>query len=115
VPENGVIAFYESGRGHGRSAAIAVARIRRRYLADEAAARGLSEQRGVLSARAIQSMSQRNQICVIEFDNLKLLKTPIPLLRLKDMNCADRANLVTARRLGPAALNSLLRAGLGDA
>jgi GNAT superfamily N-acetyltransferase/predicted nucleic acid-binding protein len=116
IPEEGVLVFYESrgNLGHGRSAAIAVARIRRRYLADEAAARGLSQQKGVLSPEAIRAMAQRNEICVIEFDNLKLLKRDIPLSRLKEIDCADNANLVTARRLRAEALGSLLKMGMSD-
>jgi hypothetical protein len=64
IPEDGVIVFYESaGRGQGRSAATAVARIRRRYLAEEAIATGLASQKGVLSPDAVQAMARGKSVC----------------------------------------------------
>ena len=114
IPENGLIAFYESqgkSKASGRSAAIAIARILRRYLASEEAALKLAQLRGVLSQAKIKEMASGGDLCVVEFDNLMLFKDPIGLARLKEIGCADNANLVTARAISNSALESLIELG----
>lgn len=114
IPEHGIIIFYEStgpGKSKGRSAAIAVGRIQRRYLASEAAASGLAQLRGVLSDSDIQAMAKGQKLCVTEFDNLMRFRKPIPLAKLKEIGCADGANLVTARSLETTALIKLIEMG----
>lgn len=114
LPEHGLIVFYESGgpeRHKGRSAAVAIGRIQRRYLATEEAALGLAQIRGVLSQEEVRSASKNGSICVTEFDNLMRFRSPVPLATLKKMGCADGANLVTGKRLETAALLKLIEAG----
>lgn len=114
IPENGLIAFYESqgkSKATGRSAAIAVARILSRFLASEEAALNLAQLRGVLSKAEIRDMAGGGDLCVVEFDNLMLFKEPIGLARLKEIGCADNANLVTARALGNSAFERLIEIG----
>ncbi len=114
VPDHGLIAFYESGgpgTHKGRSAAVAIGRIQRRYLATEETALGLAQIRGVLSQEEVRSTSKNGNICVTEFDNLMRFRTPVPLAALKKLGCADGANLVTGRRLEIAALLKLIEAG----
>lgn len=108
IPEDGLIVFYESGNRGGRSAAIAVGRIRRRYLATEAAANRLTVESGVLGSRSLQRMAAGKQVCVTEFDCVLRFKHPVTLPHLKEIGCADAANLVTARALPPLALKALL-------
>lgn len=114
IPEHGIIVFYEStgpGKSKGRSAAIAVGRIQRRYLASEAAACGLAQLRGVLSTEDIKAMAKGQNLCVTEFDNLMRFRKHVPLSKLKEIGCADGANLVTARPLETAAAMELIDLG----
>ena len=108
IPENGLIVFYESGSRGGRSAAIAIGRIRRRYLAGEATAAELAALSGVLSRRSVRDMAEGDEVCVTEFDNVARFKRVVPLSELKEMGCADAANLVTARPISPPGLKALL-------
>lgn len=114
IPENGLVVFYESqgkSKATGRSAAIALARIQRRYLASQEAALKLAQLRGVLSETEIKEMAGGGDLCVVEFDNLMLFKNPVGLACLKKIKCADDANLVTARPLSNSALESLIELG----
>jgi GNAT superfamily N-acetyltransferase len=114
IPDHGIIVFYESagqGKSRGRSAAIALGRIQRRYLASETSASELAQLRGVLSDNDIQAMAKGQNLCVTEFDNLMRFRSPVALAKLKEIGCADGANLVTARSLDTTALIRLIDIG----
>lgn len=114
IPENGVIVFFESAgkaKSKGRSAATAIARVQRRFLATERTASSLAQLRGVLSQLDIQTMANGEDLCVTEFDNLLKLRYPVPLARLKEIGCADGANLVTAKTLSSNSLQRLIEIG----
>jgi len=113
IPEGGLIVFYESSSHHGRSAAIAIARVRRRYLANESTASQLTIESGVLGGRSLHKMAAGKQLCVTEFDNVAVFSCPVPLHELKQIGCADDANLVTARSISPPALEKLLSKAFG--
>lgn len=86
-------------------------RVVRRYLAQEDVAKKLSEERGVLSARAVNVIAKGEEACVTEFDNVMIFTNPVPLKYLKTIDCADGANLVTARTVGSEAALALIEAG----
>jgi len=114
IPENGLIVFFESvgrAKSKGRSAATAIARVQRRFLATEHSAANLAQLRGVLSQADIQTMANGADLCVTEFDNLLKFRTPVPLARLKEIGCADGANLVTAKALTYDSLQKLIEIG----
>lgn len=114
IPSHGLIVFYESGgkgQENGRLAATAIGRIRRRYLATQVAAVTLAQLRGVLTLEEIGIRAKGGQVCVTEFDSLLQFRNVVPLARLKEINCADGANLVTARKLGLSALQNLIEIG----
>lgn len=112
IAEPGLIFFYESsGRVMGRSAAIAIARVVRRYIATEGIAASLSNERGVLSTKELENIGKGAGVCVTEFDNLMFFADPVPLLALKALGCADDANMVTARALNSEATLALISAG----
>ncbi|WP_341711854.1 PIN domain-containing protein, partial [Erythrobacter sp.] len=114
VPDNGLIVFFESAgkaKSKGRSAATAIARVQRRFLATEHSAANLAQLRGVLSQADIQTMANGEDLCVTEFDNLLKFRNAVPLARLKEIGCADGANLVTARALSSESLQKLIEVG----
>lgn len=114
IPDNGLIVFFESAgkaKSKGRSAATAIARVQRRYLATERSASNLAQLRGVLSQVDIRTMAKGEDLCVTEFDNLLKFRNPVPLTRLIEIGCADGANLVTARTLSYESLRQLIEIG----
>lgn len=114
IPENGLIVFFESAgkaRSKGRSAATAIARVQRRFLATEHSAANLAQLRGVLSQADIHTMAKGEDLCVTEFDNLLKFRNPVPLARLREIGCADGANLVTTRNLSFDSLQKLIEIG----
>lgn len=112
IPENGLIVFYESSEGGiGRSAATAVARVVRRYLAPEGIAQRSARDRGVLNAEEVSAIAKGRAACVTEFDSLMMFEQPVPLAKLKSLGCADDSNVVTARLLNATAIERLLVEG----
>jgi predicted GNAT family acetyltransferase/predicted nucleic acid-binding protein len=114
IPDHGLIIFYESeGKSGpaGRSAAIAIGRIQRRYLASEAAACNLAQLRGVLSEAEIRSKARGGDLCITEFDHLMKFRKPVPMAKLKEIGCADGAHLVTARPITSEAMALLIKLG----
>jgi|TARA_R100000049_G_scaffold3487_1_gene7608 GNAT superfamily N-acetyltransferase len=113
IAEGGLLFFYESKDGiRGRGAAIAVARVKRRYLAPSEGASALSREKGVLSAQEVAKVAKENQACVTEFDNLLLFAKPVALAKLKELGCADDTNVVTARKITSSAASDLLAIGV---
>lgn len=111
IKDGSIAVFYESGTGGGRSAAIAVARITRRYLMDKESASQYASQRAVLEARVIHDIGRSTQVAVSEFDNLMLFRKPVPLAKLRAIGCVDGANFVTARSLASEHLLAIVKAG----
>lgn len=111
IADDGLIFFYESARKGGRSAVVAMARISRRYLAQEGAAKKLSAERGVLSAQAVKGVAKGEDACVTEFDTVMIFSSPVPLAALKAMGAADGSNMVTARAIGSEVAAALIKAG----
>lgn len=111
VPEGGLAAFYESGTGGGRKAVTAVARVTRKYLMAKESASHLLREKAVLDDEAVKSMGRGGQVVVTEFEDLILLKRPVPLARLRTLGCVDGANYVTSRPLSHEHLVEILKAG----
>jgi len=113
IGEGGLLFFYESKDGNrGRGAAIAVARVKRRYLAPSEGVGALSREGGVLNEHEVAEIAKENQACVTEFDNLLLFENPVPLSKLKQLGCADDTNMVTARKIKSSAAGELLAIGV---
>lgn len=116
IEDGGLIFFYESqDSGRGRGAAIAVARVLRRYLAPQETVDALSQERGVLGKSELAMITKHKQACVTEFDQLFLFERPIPLAQLKEIGCADNSNLVTARSIATEAGLRLIELGQPNA
>lgn len=111
IDEGGLAVFYESGTGGGRSAAIAAARISRRYLMLKETASIYAARKGVLDAETIRGIGLGTQVTVVEFDNLMLFRHPVSLSQLRGIGCADGANFVTAKRLSSHHLQEIFFAG----
>lgn|GEM_PF-305208 len=111
ISEGGLALFYESGRGGGRKAVTAIARVARKYLmAKESVGRLLSE-KAVLEAETVQTLGRGAQVVVTEFEDLMLLGSPVRLAELRRVGCVGGANFVTATPVSPEQAIAIVRAG----
>lgn len=111
IPEGGLAAFYESGRGGGRKAVTALARVTRKYLmAKETAAESLTE-KAVLEAESVKGLGRSGQVVVTEFEDLMLLRHPVRLPDLRKLGCVSGTNFVTACPLSHEHAVEIVRAG----
>jgi GNAT superfamily N-acetyltransferase len=103
--------FYESGRGHGRSSAVAVARVRETAKVCKKEVASALLRHGVLDPNEIEALSARAEISATIFDNLIRFQNPVSLRSLRSSGCIDRANLVKARRLTAEQAEAIVEKG----
>jgi hypothetical protein len=106
------IAFYESGRGGGRGAIVAVGRI-----VDvtsipvdsvpEALRRG-----GVVDK--LEDLTKSKRVLATTFDNLITLNKPVTLKKLREIGCVTKANFVSATPVSASHLAAIVGAGCID-
>jgi GNAT superfamily N-acetyltransferase/predicted nucleic acid-binding protein len=106
-----ILIFYESGRHNGRSAAIAVARVRETATVSKQEVASALLRHGVLSIEEIETLSNKTCIAATVFDNLICLQDPVSLRVLRTLGCIDGANLVGARRVTSNQLSEILKQG----
>ena len=105
------LVFYESGSEGGRSAAIAVARVIETVVANKADISATLLRHGVLESEQIECLTTDDKIAVTTFDNLMPLKKTVSLQFLRRLGCVNAANLVSATRLAPEHLVSIVHEG----
>jgi predicted GNAT superfamily acetyltransferase len=106
-----ILVFYESGRDHGRSAAVALARVRETASVSKQEVASALLRHGVLSVEEIEALSTRAVVAATIFDSVICFRNPISLSCLRELCCVDGANLVSARRLTTEQLNAIIRKG----
>jgi GNAT superfamily N-acetyltransferase/predicted nucleic acid-binding protein len=106
-----VLIFYESGRGHGRSAAVALARVRETATISKKGVSAAVLRHGVLEPSEIESISKQGAVAATVFDNLIRLHKPVSLRSLRTLGCVDDANLVGARRITGEQFSAIMRKG----
>jgi hypothetical protein len=108
----GLIAFYESGKGHGLAAVVALARVVHSYQREATALRGEDFTPSVLDSDQLSSIGTSAVRTVTAFDNLQLLPRPVPLAVLRELGCGRATQLLTSRRLTDKQLQGILLEGL---
>jgi predicted nucleic acid-binding protein len=106
-----VLIFYESGRGHGRSAAVALARVRETATVSKKEVASSLLRHGVLDLEEIEAITTKGQVAATVFDNLIRLRSPISLHSLRALGCIDDANLVGARQLTSEQFSAIIQKG----
>jgi ribosomal protein S18 acetylase RimI-like enzyme/predicted nucleic acid-binding protein len=106
------IVFYESARGKGRGAIVAIGRIVDVTSipvsnAPEALRRG-----AVVENLATLTKSKR--VLATTFDNLVALKRPVTLTNLRQIGCITKANFVSATPISATHLTAIVDAGFTD-
>lgn len=94
-----IIVFYESGRNGGRSAAIAIARVRDTAQVPKSDVAAVLLRHGVLNKNEIGKLTKGELVASTVFDTVIKFPKPVPHSRLKQMGAIDGANLITARQL----------------
>lgn len=103
-----IMLFYESGRGGGAAAVVAVARVQRAYLKPEMAIDQTDFDPSVLSADTLSSIGSSKSKTVTAFDNLIVLRRPVPLARLQRLGCGEPNHLISTRPITSEQLTGIL-------
>ena len=103
--------FYESLEGNGRGCVIALARITGSRVINKVDAIEKVKKQGVLDDRTLERRSVSKKVTETSFDNIFLLKSPVPLRRLRQLGCADGSNLVSARAVSFDQLVQVIKEG----
>lgn len=107
-----VIAFYESSRGKGRSAIVAVARI---VDVTSVLVSSVPEsfRRGAV-VDDIGSLTKSDRILATTFDNLIEFNKPVTLEKLRQIGCVTKTNFVSATPISAKHLSAIVEAGDTD-
>lgn len=103
-----IMLFYESGKGRGSSAVVAIARVRRAYLKAEGAVTGTDLDPSVLSTETLSTIGLSALKTVTAFDNLIHLPRPIGLASLQRLGCGKPTQLITTRQITTEQLAKIL-------
>jgi GNAT superfamily N-acetyltransferase/predicted nucleic acid-binding protein len=107
-----IMLFYESGRGGGASAVVAVARVQRAYLKSESAIDQADFDPSVLNASTLSSIGSSRYKTVTAFDNLIVLRRPVPLAHLQRLGCGEPNHLRSTRPINSKQLAKILEEAL---
>lgn len=109
-----IMLFYESGRGGGAAAVVAVARVQRAYLKPEKAIDQTDFDPSVLSAETLSSIGSSKSKTVTAFDNLIVLSRPVPLASLQRLGCGEPNHLISTRPITTEQLYGILDEALSS-
>lgn len=104
--------FYESTRDKGSGAVVAVGRVLRAYLRDEAAMQDEDLAASVLDSEQLSKIGLSKTKTITVFDNVMRLPNPVPLQELKRLKCGDAHQLITSQRLTGPQVQAILEKGL---
>jgi predicted nucleic acid-binding protein/ribosomal protein S18 acetylase RimI-like enzyme len=106
------IAFYESSRGKGRGAIVAVGRI------VDVTSIPVSNAPEALRRGAVVdnlgTLTKSKRVLATTFDNLVVLKKPVTLRKLRQIGCVTKANFVSATPISTIHLTAIVDAGCTD-
>lgn len=103
-----IILFYESTRGNGRAAVVAIGRVREAYLrpADMFGSDGLEH--SVLTTHTLDRIGKSKMKTVTVFDNIFTLPRSVPLTTLRRIGCGNPNHLITTRPLTDVQFQEIL-------
>lgn len=105
------IIFHESGKGLGRSAAIAVARVSRAEIIRKDKAPDELLQAAVVRGRALTRLTKGTTVLAVWFDNIMRFETPVPFSQMKAFGVDDKTNLVRSREIDSETASRIISAG----
>ncbi|SEK13438.1 MULTISPECIES: GNAT family N-acetyltransferase [unclassified Variovorax] len=104
--------FYESNKGKGLKAVVAIARVINAYLSSEGAVERADLERSALEPSDLVAIGKSETKAVVVFDNLMKLPHPVPLESLRRFGCGQATQLLTSRPLTPDQIRNILLEGL---
>ncbi|MDP2228087.1 MAG: hypothetical protein Q8J78_11495, partial [Moraxellaceae bacterium] len=107
-----LILFYESAKKGGRKSIIALARCRHSYLRSGDDIEGNDLERSVLTKDSLKRIGKSNMKAVAVFDNIHVMKQPIPLSFLKRIGCGRDTDLISTKKISDSQLQSILKEAL---
>lgn len=104
-----LVLFYESARGHGRCAIVAMARVRQAYLkqCDELSSEDLEQ--SVFTTANVKSVGASKMKTVTVFDNIFVLPQPVSLTKLRNMGCGSETQLISTNPISASQLQGILQ------
>lgn len=109
------ILFYETSHNKGRKSIVALGRATKSYMLTGGQLNLDIKRRGVLNSDTMKYIGNSEAKLVTAFDNIMVFRKPVTLVRLREMGCADGANFITAKRIEPHHLATIINEGLNDA
>lgn len=106
-----VIFFYESGRSKGSAAIVAMARVRRSYLKSIGAIESPDLDPSVLDVNDLQRIGASKVKVVTTFDNVMILRKPVPMKLLQKIGCGRPTDLISTRPITDEQMTTILEAG----
>ncbi|BFG72111.1 hypothetical protein PTKU46_01440 [Paraburkholderia terrae] len=107
-----LIFFYESGKGRGVGAVVAIARVLRSYRRNEDALGAEDLIPSVLESDRLESIGKAKVKTVTAFDNLQRLPRNVSLADLRELGCGEAHQLQTSRRLTAQQVQAILSKGM---
>lgn len=106
--------FYESSKGGGQQAIVAVARIVESYLRRRDVLLLSDLQSSVLRPETLGQIGQADIKAVSVIDNIFPLSKPVSLTRLQQLGCGDHNQLITSNPITSDQLAHILLEGFSD-
>lgn len=106
--------FYESGKGRGAAAIVAIGRVQRAFLKQDGAIDQSDFDPSVLNTQTLASIGTSKAKTVTAFDNLIVLPKPVPLSSLKKIGCGESHQLITTRPITAEQLSKILSEALSQ-
>lgn len=107
-----VILFYESSEKGGRKSIIAAARAKESRILTVDEVKPDTKRRGVLRADTFRHIGTSSRKLAITIDNIMAFENPVSLDRLREVGCVDGAHFVTAKRIEPDQMITIIHEGL---
>lgn len=107
-----IILFYESGKGGGAAAIVAIGRVQRAFLKQDEAIDQSDFNPSVLNSKTLASIGTSKIKTVTAFDNLIVLPRPVPLSSLQRLRCGAAHQLISTSPITSEQLNAILSEAL---
>ncbi len=103
-----IILFYESSKRNGRSALVAMARVRSAHLREMEMLSSDDLERSVLTQKNVSDIGVDALKTIVVFDSVLALKQQIPLKVLEQLGCGRPTDLLTTRPISDDQLQEIL-------
>jgi hypothetical protein len=109
-----IILFYESGKGGGAAAIVAIGRVQRAFLKQDETIDQTDFAPSVLNSKTLASIGTSKTKTVTAFDNLIVLPRSVPLRSLQRIKCGAPNQLITTRPINSEQLNAIISEALSQ-